>query len=84
MIGDQRAFLITSAFWRLLQAAAEVRQANVILVDLGSSMGAINRAGLIASDFVVVPLGPDLFSLQGMKNLGPAPDSLAPRMARAH
>jgi chromosome partitioning protein len=69
---DQRAFRVTSAFWRTLQAAAKARDANVILVDLGPNLGAINRAGLIASDFVVVPLGPDLFSLQGMKNLGPA------------
>jgi chromosome partitioning protein len=67
-----RAFRVTSAFWRTLQAAADARQANVILVDLGPNLGAINRAALIASDFVVVPLGPDLFSLQGMKNLGPA------------
>jgi cellulose biosynthesis protein BcsQ len=72
MSGDERAFRVTSAFWRTLQAAAEVRHADVILVDLGPNLGAINRAGLIASDFVVVPLGPDLFSLQGMKNLGPA------------
>ena len=69
---DERAFRVTSAFWRTLQAAAYARQADVILVDLGPNLGAINRAGLIASDFVVVPLGPDLFSLQGMKNLGPA------------
>jgi len=69
---DERAFRVTSAFWRTLQTAADARQANVILVDLGPNLGAINRAALIASDYVVVPLGPDLFSLQGMKNLGPA------------
>ena len=69
---DQRAVRVTSAFWRTMQAAAQARHADVILVDLGPNLGAINRAGLIASDFVVVPLGPDLFSLQGMKNLGPA------------
>ena len=28
-------------------------------------------AGLIAADFVVIPLSPDLFSLQGLRNLGP-------------
>jgi cellulose biosynthesis protein BcsQ len=44
----------------------------VILVDLGPNLGAINRAALVASDFVVIPLGPDLFSIQGLKNLGPA------------
>lgn len=70
--GDERAFRITSAFWRVLQKAAETHQADAILVDLGPNLGAINRAALIAADYVVIPLGPDLFSLQGLRNLGPA------------
>ena len=70
--GDQRAFRITSAFWRVMQKGAEAEDADVILIDLGPNLGAINRAALIASDFVVIPLGPDLFSLQGLRNLGPA------------
>ncbi|MEX2119487.1 MAG: AAA family ATPase [Pirellulales bacterium] len=69
--GDERAFRVISAFWRVLQKGAEVHQANVILIDLGPNLGAINRAALIASDYVVIPLGPDLFSLQGLRNLGP-------------
>ena len=44
---------------------------NLILMDLGPNLGAINRAALIAADYVVVPLAPDLFSLQGLRNLGP-------------
>jgi len=43
----------------------------VLLVDVGPNLGAINRSVLIASDYVVIPLGADLFSLQGLKNLGP-------------
>jgi hypothetical protein len=43
----------------------------VVLVDVGPNLGAINRAALIASDHVVVPLAPDLFSIQGLQNLGP-------------
>ncbi len=69
---DQRAFRVISAFWRLIQSAGSKHEANMILVDLGPNLGAINRAALIAADFVVVPLGPDLFSLQGLRNLGPA------------
>lgn len=69
---DERAFRVISAFWRVLQAAANTHDAEVILIDLGPNLGAINRAALIASDFVVIPLGPDLFSLQGLQNLGPA------------
>lgn len=40
-------------------------------MDLGPNLGAINRAALIAADYVVIPLSPDLFSLQGLRNLGP-------------
>lgn len=69
---DERAFRVISAFWRLIQKAGEGHDADVILVDLGPNLGAINRSALIASDFVVIPLGPDLFSLQGLVNLGPA------------
>lgn len=69
---DERAFRVTSAFWRIVQKAGDNHHADVILLDLGPNLGAINRATLIASDFVVIPLGPDLFSLQGLQNLGPA------------
>lgn len=68
----ERAFRVTSAFWRILQTGAKAHQADAILMDLGPNLGAINRAALIASDFVVIPLGPDLFSVQGLRNLGPA------------
>lgn len=54
-----------------MQEAANAHKADVILMDLGPNLGAINRAALIAADYVVVPLSPDLFSLQGLRNLGP-------------
>lgn len=38
---------------------------------MGPSLGAINRAALIATDHVVVPLAADMYSLQGLRNLGP-------------
>jgi len=67
----ERAFRVISAFWRIMQNAAAEFAAHVILVDLGPNLGALNRAALIASDYVVIPLSPDLFSLQGLRNLGP-------------
>lgn len=66
-----RPFLVTAAFWTVLRSAAEEHRAQVVLVDVGPSLGAINRAVLVASDQVVVPVAPDLFSLQGLRNLGP-------------
>jgi chromosome partitioning protein len=68
---DERSFRVMSAFWRMIQKAEKQHQADIILVDLGPNLGAINRAALISADFVVVPLSPDLFSLQGLRNLGP-------------
>jgi len=68
---DERAFRVISAFWRAMQQGADKAHADVILIDLGPNLGAINRAALIASDYVVIPLAPDLFSLQGLQNLGP-------------
>jgi cellulose biosynthesis protein BcsQ len=66
-----RPFRILTAFWQVAQRAAQQVQADLILADVGPNLGAINRSVLIGSDFVVIPLGADLFSLQGLKNLGP-------------
>jgi cellulose biosynthesis protein BcsQ len=51
--------------------ASEKRRADLVLIDVGPNLGAINRAAIIAAQYVVVPLTPDLFSIQGLKNLGP-------------
>ncbi len=69
---DESAFRTMTAFYRGVQQAASAFNANWILIDVGPNLGAINRAALIASQHVVIPLGPDLFSLQGLRNLGPA------------
>ncbi len=71
LTGDKHSFLVTSAFWRIMQNAAHAHQADLILMDLGSNLGAISRPALIAADYLVVPLVPDLSSLQGLRNLGP-------------
>lgn len=68
---DERAFRVLSAFYRTMQSVAETKNAKIVLVDLGPNLGAINRAALISSDYVVIPLSPDLFSLKGLENLGP-------------
>lgn len=66
-----RAFRVLSAFWRVARRAAKEREAALVLIDVGPNLGAINRAALIAAEHVVIPLAPDLYSLQGLKNLGP-------------
>lgn len=66
-----RPMRILSSFWAAMQMAAEKIQADLILVDIGPNLGAINRSVLIATDYVVIPLAADLFSIQGLRNLGP-------------
>ena len=66
-----RPFRVLTAFWQVLQLGATECGADFIFVDVGPSLGAINRSALIATDYLIVPLGADLFSLQGLRNLGP-------------
>ena len=73
-MGDKnlyRPMRIQTSFWQVMMMAARQIDAELILVDIGPNLGAINRSVLIATDCVVIPLGADLFSLQGLKNLGP-------------
>ncbi|MFC0351983.1 ParA family protein [Undibacterium danionis] len=68
---DEAAFRVMTAFYRLISAASDEFNAELVLIDVGPNLGAINRSAIIASDQVILPLAPDLFSLQGLKNLGP-------------
>lgn len=69
--GKERAFRVISTFYRLLLQAAYQHEAELVFIDVGPNLGAINRAALIAAEYVIVPLAPDLYSLQGLRNLGP-------------
>lgn len=68
---DQAALRTTTAFYRIIDAAAHTANADLILIDVGPNLGAINRAALLAADAVLMPLAADLFSLRGLRNLGP-------------
>lgn len=70
--GNRRAMLVQSAFWRIAQKSAAKIDAQLIIFDVGPNLGAINRSVLIGTDHVVVPLAADMFSLQGLRNLGPS------------
>jgi len=64
-------FRVITAFHRIMKSAAVSCGSELVLIDVGPNIGAMNRAALVAADFVVIPLGADLFSLQGLRNLGP-------------
>ena len=66
-----RPFRVLTSFWTVAQGAAKNIEADIILADVGPNLGAINRSALIASDHVFIPLAADIYSLQGLRNLGP-------------
>ncbi len=68
--GDIYAFKVVSVFNTLIQDAADRFHADIVLIDVGPNLGAINRAVTIGSDYLIMPVSSDLFSLQGIKNLG--------------
>jgi chromosome partitioning protein len=68
---DEAAYRALSAFHRMCLRGAAAHQADLVLIDVGPNLGAINRAALLAAAHVITPLAPDLFSMQGLRNLGP-------------
>jgi len=68
---DEAAYRTLSAFHRIATSAASALGGDLTIIDVGPNLGAINRAALLVTDHVVTPLAPDLFSIQGLRNLGP-------------
>ena len=68
--GNAPALRVQSAIYRYIKFAAESVNADVVMLDLGPNLGALNRSVLAASDYFIVPMSPDLFSIRGTKNLG--------------
>ncbi len=68
--GNEPALRVQSAIYRYVLWCAEKIHADFVMLDLGPNLGAINRAILAASDYFIVPMSPDLFSIRGTENLG--------------
>jgi cellulose biosynthesis protein BcsQ len=67
---ESYSFKLTSIFNTIINDAVKQFNAKIVLIDVGPNLGAINRAVTISSDFIIMPVASDLFSLQGIKNLG--------------
>ncbi len=68
--GSEPDIRAQSAIHRYIHLAAEKINADIVLIDLGPNLGALNRAVLASSDYFITPVAPDLFSIQGTENLG--------------
>ena len=69
--GQVRAFRVTAAFDRMVRHVGATQIADFGLIDVGPNLGAINRCALVSADYVIIPIGADLFSIRGLQNVGP-------------
>ena len=58
-----------SAWLRALALSLETLGYEFVVIDVGPSLGAINRSVLIGADFFLTPTAPDLFSLFALDNI---------------
>ena len=59
-------------FRSMLQQSARENGAELVLLDVGPNLTALNRFALAIADTTVIPLGADLRSLYGLRAFGPA------------
>jgi len=64
--GDPRGLQTTMAFRHMTM---QYRQYDYVFLDVGPSLGAINRSVLLAADYFLVPMAVDVFSLMALENI---------------
>jgi cellulose biosynthesis protein BcsQ len=67
--GDIRGLRTSFLFSEFL---GRCEQYDLVLFDMGPSLGSINRAVLLACDFFVSPMSIDIFSLKAIENISTA------------
>jgi cellulose biosynthesis protein BcsQ len=83
LAGDERGFRVTSAPYRMVQTLGAITEADYAFIDLGPNVGALNRAVIIGSDYLVVPMASDLFSLRALPSVGKSVDRWVSQWATA-
>ena len=67
---DATSIDLMSAVYRCVKQTAETYEADVVLYDVGPSVGSLNRAILLGCDYFIIPVGCDLFSLRALRAVG--------------
>lgn len=60
-------YRVTNWCHQLIQSLE--RRYDLVVFDVGPSLGALNRSVILACDFIVTPFGCDIFSLLGIRNI---------------
>lgn len=70
LAGNERGFRVTSAPYRIISELGAEVDADYVFVDLGPNVGALNRAVLLGSDYLIIPMASDLFSIRALPSVG--------------
>jgi cellulose biosynthesis protein BcsQ len=77
--GDTRGLRTTLLFCELLRRCEHY---DYVFFDVSPSLGAINRAVLVACDYFVSPMSVDIFSLRALENISTALESWSKLLSR--
>lgn len=64
--GEPRGFQTTYAFRELV---SRFEHYDYVLIDMGPSLGALNRSVLLGVDYFLMPLSVDIFSMMAVENI---------------
>lgn len=65
--GEPRGFLTSFVFRKLLSSLS--KDYDYIFIDMGPSLGSLNRSILLSIDYFLMPLSVDIFSLMAIDNI---------------
>jgi len=68
--GQPIGYFQTSAIDRFLREKGLSEQIDIFIIDTSPSLGLLNQMILLGTDYFIVPMMPDAFSVQGIENLG--------------
>ena len=68
--GQPLGYFQTSAIDRFLREKGLKEEVDIFVIDTSPSLGILNQTILLGTDYFVVPMMPDAFSVQGIENLG--------------
>jgi chromosome partitioning protein len=68
--GQRLGYFQTSAIDRFLREKGLKEEIDIFIIDTSPSLSLLNQIIFLGSDYFVVPMMPDAFSVQGIENLG--------------
>ncbi|MFH0972565.1 MAG: AAA family ATPase [Patescibacteria group bacterium] len=68
--GQQLGYFQISAIDRFLREKGLKNEIDIFVIDTSPSLSLLNQIIFLGSDYFVVPMMPDAFSVQGIENLG--------------